>query len=208
MQQQLQEREASFSLLNKAHVLYNTWNKIQSKSVNYLQSIDNLISQRNATLEHISTLERHQVDQNELIYKQTVSIEKQIKNLNGTLELFDKVSNDWTQLEAAAARHITKSQPAPSQPLPLSTQSLIQVTAIKPTEVYDMIAQLASMYREEYNYKAILLSTLSQHVVSADQFQHLLDRWTAESRIDHTLMPTIVERIQLHKQIKKVLESV
>jgi hypothetical protein len=59
MQQLIQERNVSFSLLNKAEMLCNTWNRLQSKSLSVLQTISNVISQRLATLDLPTTLNDH-----------------------------------------------------------------------------------------------------------------------------------------------------
>ncbi|KAL9543639.1 hypothetical protein MBANPS3_008026 [Mucor bainieri] len=190
-QQQIQDRHTSFAILGKAEILCNTWRRLQSKSLSLLQSVVNVVAQKSATLDQPSTLEQHGVDTSRLVYKQTASIESLIKDLHSVLELFDKVKRDWAQLDLEAARHVVKytARPTlPAKPAPLSTNSLIQVTAVSPAQVQDMISRLA--------------------VSSQDQIQPLVDRWEAETHIDTALQEDMAERIKLYKTVKKVLESV
>lgn len=210
-QQQIQDRHTSFAILGKAEVLYNTWRRLQSKSLSLLQSMVNIVAQKSATLDQPSTLEQHGVDKSRLMYKQAASLENLIKDLHSVLELFDKVKRDWAQLDLEATRHVVKytSRPSlPAKPAPLSTNSLIQVTAVAPAQVQDMISRLAYMYDEEFNYKFMLLSTLPSNMSNQDQIQQLVDRWDAEAHIDSTLQQDIAERIKLYRTVKKVLESV
>ncbi|KAK4519810.1 uncharacterized protein ATC70_010052 [Mucor velutinosus] len=210
-QQQIQDRHTSFAILGKAEVLCNTWRRLQSKSLSLLQSMVNIVAQKSATLDQLSTLEQHGVEKSRLVYKQTASLESLIKDLHSVLELLDKVKRDWAQLDLEAARHVVKYTSRPSLPAklaPLSTNSLIQVTAVAPAQVHDMISQLAYMYNEEFNYKSMLLSTLPSNIANQDQVLQLVDRWDAETHIDTSLQQDIVERIKLYKTVKKVLESV
>lgn len=208
MQQSIQERNASFSLLSKAEVLCSTWNRLQSKSLSILQTISNVISQRLATLDLPTTLIDHNVQQSQLIFKQTESMENSIKNLHSTLELFEKVKNDWQRLESEASRHVAKSLTTVIKPQPLSTNSMIGVTAVSPSQVHDMISNLAYMYQQEFCYKSTLMTTLSLHLSTQDQILNLIDRWSLESRIDDQISQDISERLKLYKIVKKVLESV
>lgn len=204
----------SYSLLGRAEVLCNTWNRLQSKSLSILQTISNVISQRVATFDLPTTLEDHGVDQARLIFKQTEAMENSIKNIYAVLEMFEKVKNDWTRLESEAARHVAKSpstqspQPLAAKSTPLSTESMIQVTSVTPVQVHDMISKLAYMYKEEFSYKSMLLTTLSSNVSNFDQIPNLIDRWTIQSRIDEQVEQELSERIRLYKVVKKVLESV
>ncbi|EPB91657.1 hypothetical protein HMPREF1544_01579 [Mucor circinelloides 1006PhL] len=211
-QQQIQDRHTSFGILGKAEVLCNTWRRLQSKSMSLLQSMTNIVAQRAATLDQPSTLEQHGVHMSRLVYKQQESLESLIRDLRSVLELFDKVKRDWAQLDQEAARHVIKCTTRPlllqTKPAPLSTHSLIQVTAVTPAQVQDMISQLAYMHNEEFNYKAMLLSTLPSNMSNHDQIQQLVDRWDAETHIDTSLQEQVAERIKLYKTVKKVLESV
>lgn len=208
MQQSIQERNVSFSLLSKAEVLCSTWNRLQSKSLSILQTVSNVISQRLATLDLPTTLIDHNVQQSQLIFKQTESMENSIKNLRSTLELFEKVKNDWQRLESEASRHVAKSLTTIIKPQPLSTNSMIGVTAVSPSQVHDMISNLAYMYQQEFCYKSTLMTTLSLHLSTQDQILNLIDRWSLESRIDDQISQDISERLKLYKIVKKVLESV
>lgn len=207
MQQLIQERHVSFALLTKAQTLCNTWYKLQTKSLNLLQSINNVISQRIATFDLPTTLEQHGVTPSRLIFKQTESIETSIKNMRLVLEMFEKVKNDWQKLEIEAKRHLTKSLTVIVKPQPLSTESMIQVTSMSPVQVHDMISKLAYMHKEEFAYKSTLLISLPSHTSTFEQFQNLIDRWTMESRIDDQIEQDISERIKLYKMVKKVLQS-
>ncbi|KAI8390090.1 hypothetical protein BD560DRAFT_419219 [Blakeslea trispora] len=209
-QSQLQERSVSISLLNRGLVLCNTWQRLFNSSFNVLQSISNLISQQTATLEHPSVVEQHHVDPSRLIFKQTKSAEKSIDQLKQIMSMFEKVTNDWRQLELEATRHLHKTwTPSPSKPVALSTQSLIQVTVLTPMEVHEMIAQLAFMYQKEYTYKNTLWMTLPSYMSKAsDQMQSFIEFWTTEAAIDSTVQSALSERLQLYKTVKKVLESV
>ncbi|KAI9473865.1 MAG: hypothetical protein EXX96DRAFT_321353 [Benjaminiella poitrasii] len=209
-QQQIQERSTSFALLTKAETLSNTWNRLQSKSLSLLQSISNIVAQRTATVDQMSTLEKHNVDLSRLIFKQTESMETSIANLYSVVELFEKMKDDWYRLELEATRHVSKSmnQLSMTGPIPISTNSLIQVTAVSPAQTHDMISRLSYMYKEEYAYKTSLLSTLASSTSTQHQIQNLIDRWNMESNINHSIATDIAERIKLYKTVKKVLESV
>ncbi|KAI7904696.1 uncharacterized protein BX663DRAFT_550340 [Cokeromyces recurvatus] len=209
-QQQIQERNASFALLNKAETLCNTWHRIQSKSLLLLQSISNIIAQRYAVLDQMSTLEIHDVNPSRLMFKQTESMENSIANLYSTLDLFEKVTDDWYRLEHEAIRHVSKSlnQPFLTKPQPISTHSLIQVTAVTPAQTHDIISRLSYMYKNEFTHKVTLLSSLSSSVSTQRQIQTLIDCWNLESNIDSSIETEMVERIKLYKTVKKVLESV
>lgn len=207
MHQLIQERNVSFALLSKAEVLCKTWYRLQSKSLNLLQSIHNVISQRAATFDLPSTLEAYGVETSQLVFKQTESMESSLSNMRVVLELFEKVISDWQKLEIEAARHVTKSLTAVVKPQPLSTESMIQVTAVNPTQVHEMIYKLAYMHKEEFNYKTILFVSLPSYTSTHTQFQNLLDHWMIESRIDGQIERDISERIKLYKTVKRVLLS-
>ncbi|CAO3622762.1 unnamed protein product [Mucor fragilis] len=210
-QQQIQDRHTSFAILGKAEILCSTWRRLQTKSLSLLQSMTNIVAQRSATLEQPSTLEQHGVDTSRLVYKQAASLDSLIKDLRSVLELFDKVKRDWAQLDLEATRHVAKhaSRPSlPAKPAPLSTHSLIQVTAVTPAQVQDVISRLAYMYTQEYNYKYMLLSTLPSSMSNQDQVQQLVERWDAKTHIDTSLQDDMTERVKLYKTVKKVLESV
>ncbi|KAI8059418.1 uncharacterized protein B0P05DRAFT_590980 [Gilbertella persicaria] len=200
-QQQIQERNVSFAILTKAQGVCVTWRRILNTSIGLLQSINNVISQRSAALEQPSVLDQHHVDQARLVFKQTESIEKTIRQLHEVMTLFEKVRNDCLQLEAEAIRHLTKSLTTVNKTIPLSTQSMIQITAVSPTQVHEWIANLAYMYNKEYCYKRTLLSNYHQT-------QDFIERWSKETAIDSTIESAISERLQLYKHVKKVLESV
>ncbi|CEP19371.1 hypothetical protein [Parasitella parasitica] len=212
-QQQIQERIASFALLGKAEVLCNTWRRLQSKSLSILQSIGNIVAQRAATFEQPSTLEQHGVDMARLVYKQTESLESLIRDLGSVIDLFEKVTRDWSQLDLEAARHALKSAArlsaaAETKPVPLSTNSLIQVTSPTAFQVQNMVSRLAYMYKEEFGYKLALFSTLQSNASSQEQMQLLTDHWDAQTHIDTALQEEVCERTKLYKTVKRVLESV
>jgi hypothetical protein len=207
-QQQIQERTTCFALLEKAEVLCNTWRRLVSKSSSQLVSLTNLVAQRIATADLSDSLSQHKVESSRLIYKQTESMSSTINNLHTVLEMFAKVKNDWRSLEAEATRLVSRALPPSTKPAPLSTNSMIQVTAISPAQVHDMISRLAYMYAEEYIYKETLLQTLPLHMATQDQIQDLTDRWSAETRIDDSVETELSERLKLYKVLKKVLESV
>lgn len=208
MQQLIQERNVSFSLLSKAEVLCNTWDRIHSKSLSILQNISNVVSQQLATVDLPTTSSDHGVQQSRLIFKQTESLESSIKNAHDVLDLFKKVTYDWQKLETESVKHLTKSLAVGSTPpQPLSTESMIQVTAVSPIQVNEMISSLAFMYKEEFEYKTALITTLPAHLSTQDQILNLIDRWDAESRIDHQVKEDMSERIKLYKTVKRVLES-
>ncbi|KAI8887666.1 hypothetical protein K501DRAFT_211388 [Backusella circina FSU 941] len=208
-QQQISERKATFALLNRAEKLTNNWSQLQSKSLSILYNISNLVSQRMASMECSSLLEANHVQQNRLIYKQTQAIEDNISKLDAILDLFSQVVNDWEQLDTEAARHITKSRlDLPTTPLPISTESLIHVTRVHPTEARDMIANLLYMYKQEYRQKRELRILLPKQISDHDQFASLVSKWEKEACIDFQVELDMFERIQLYKQVKKVLESV
>lgn len=208
MQQLIQERNVSFSLLGRAEVLCNTWDRVQSKSLSILQNINNIISQQLATIDLPTTSSDHSVQQSRLIFKQTESLENSIKNTHDVLDLFEKVKNDWQKLEAESVKHLTKSLSAGFTTQPLSTESMIQVTAVSPIQVNDMISRLACMYKEELDYKAALITTLPIHLSTQDQILNLTDRWASETGIDEQVREELSERIKLYKTVKRVLESV
>ncbi|KAI8645940.1 hypothetical protein BD408DRAFT_410877 [Parasitella parasitica] len=143
-----------------------------------------------------------------LIYKQTASLETLIGNLGSVMELFEKVTRDWSQLDLEATRHVAKfTAPPETKPVPLSTNSLIQVTSLTPFQVQDTISRLAYMYQQEFRYKSALISTLQSNASSQDQMQQLSDHWDAQTHIDTALQDDVYERIQLYKTVKRVLES-
>jgi hypothetical protein len=135
-------------------------------------------------------------------------MESSIKNMRDILELFEKVKNDWQRLELEASKHVAKSLTTVIKPQPLSTESMIQVTAVSPSQVHDMISNLSYMYQQEFSYKSTLITTLSLHLSTQDQILNLIDRWSLESRIDDQIREKLSERIKLYKVVKKVLESV
>jgi hypothetical protein len=207
MQQLIQERNVSFDLLRRAKSQCNSWYTTQSKSLNVLQSINNVISQRSATFDLPTTLEDHGVQQSRLLFNQTESMEVSLRKMHSLLGKFGDLKDAFQSLELEASRHVTKSLALSFKSQSLSTESMIQVTAVDPAQVYDMISKLTYMYKEEFAYKSILLTTISAHVSTYDQFQNLIDRWSIESHIDDQIEKDIVERIKLYKLVKIVLES-
>jgi hypothetical protein len=207
-QQQIAERRATFVLLNRAEKLTNNWSKLESKALSVLYNITNLVSQRMAALECSTLLETNHVEQSRLVYKQTQAIENNINTLDAVLDLMSQVINDWKQLELEAARHVSKARlDLPTKPLPISTESLIHVTQVHPTEAHDIIANLLYMYQQEYRQKMSLRASLPKHISNYDQLQSLLSTWEKQACIDFQVELDMFERIQLYKQVKKVLES-
>ncbi|KAG2212259.1 hypothetical protein INT47_001618 [Mucor saturninus] len=207
MQYIIQERNVSFEILKRSKSLCDSWYTTQSDSINVLQSISNVISQRSATYDLPITLEDHGVIQPRLLFNQTESMEALFQKMKFFITKFGDLNDKFHNLELEASRLVAKSLTLPSKSYPLSTESMIQVTAVDPSHIYDMISKLCSMYREEFTYKSILISTLSTYVSTYDQFQNLINRWSVESHIDDQVEKDIVERIKLYKLVKVVLES-
>lgn len=207
-QQQLQERAACFNLLEKAEMLCNTWRRLLSKSSSQLLSVTNIVAQRIATADLSNLLSHHHVESSRLIYKQTESLSNTINDLHTVLDMFAKIKNDWCNLETEAKRLVSRALPPSTKPAPLSTNSMIQVTAVSPTHAHELISRLGYMYTEEYVYKSMLLQTLPLHMGTQDQIQDLTDRWSEETRIDRSVESELSERLGLYKVVKKVLESV
>lgn len=207
MQQLIQERNASFDLLKRAKSLCNSWHTTHSNSINMLQTINNVISQRSATFDLPTTLEDHGVRQSRLLYNQTESLKVSLKKMHSLLAKLGDLKESFLCLELEASRLVTKSMTLSYKSQPVSTESMIQVTAVSPSHVYDLISRLASEHKEEFVYKAILLSSISTYMSTYDQFQNLIDRWSVESNIDDQIENDIAERIKLYKLVKATLES-
>ncbi|KAI8992457.1 hypothetical protein BDB01DRAFT_778503 [Pilobolus umbonatus] len=208
MQRLIKERNISYSLLERAETLSRTWDRLQSKSISKLQAINNMIAQQSAVLESPSTVEHVKVVQPRLLYKQSVSLDTSVCDLHELMTLFKDVIKDWTQLKKDTAKHVTHiSMDNNMNTHPISTESLIQTSAMHPTEVNDIISTLAYMYTQEYHYKSNLIDSLPTYLNSTDQMDRLLDCWNNESRIDQSTVDYVSERIKLYKVVKKVLES-
>ncbi|CAO3700363.1 unnamed protein product [Rhizopus stolonifer] len=209
MQQLIQQRITTHSLLKKAQVLSNTWVEVHSKSLSILQSICNIISQQKSTLDLPKLVESHGVSQQNLVFKQTESLGILIRKLEATIELLKNVCDSWNSLKLEVDRFIVKVLQRPEPTLqPLSTESMLQVVSVDPIELYEMVGCIAHSYSQEYKYKSSLFDNISSHLSTPKEACNLLELWQADSHVAKKTEQRLLERIKLFNITKKVLESV
>ncbi|KAI7894489.1 uncharacterized protein EV154DRAFT_549176 [Mucor mucedo] len=122
----ISERNVSFEILKRSKSLCDSWYTTQSDSINVLQSISNVISQRSATYDLPITLEDHGVNQPRLLFNQTESMEALFQKMKFFIAKFGDLNDKFHNLELEASRLVTKSLTLPSKSYPLSTESMIQ----------------------------------------------------------------------------------
>lgn len=209
MQQLIQQRNITLSLLNRAKILCNTWAEVQLKSVSIIHSICNIVSQQRSTLDLPKTVESHGVNHQSLVFKQADSIGNLIEKLQSIVDLLKDVQVSWNNLKNEVDRFMVKVLQRPEPTVqPLSTESMLQVVTVDPFDLYDMVSRLAHSYKQEYNYKLNLFNNLSSHLKSSKEAYGLLELWQADSHIDKKTIEQLSERIKLFNTVKKVLESV
>ncbi|CEI86466.1 hypothetical protein RMCBS344292_00906 [Rhizopus microsporus] len=210
MQQLIQQRNTTWQLLNRAKTLYNTWADIQAKSLSTLQSICNIVAQRKSTLELPKTIERYNIDQDKLLFKQTDSISSLIEKQKVLLGLYEDVCLRWSELTRDIDKFVTKvlQQQHTTTPLPLSTESMLQVAAVDVSDLYEMVSLLDYSYNQEYIYKINLFGQIQSSLSEPTDAYHLLELWQEESHVDKKTLEDMFERMKMFTTIKKVLESV
>ncbi|KAG1174029.1 hypothetical protein G6F70_005320 [Rhizopus microsporus] len=210
MQQLIQQRNTTWQLLNRAKTLYNTWADIQAKSLSTLQSICNIVAQRKSTLELPKTIERYNIDQDKLLFKQTDSISSLIEKQKVLLGLYEDVCLRWSELTRDIDKFVTKvlQQQHTTTPLPLSTESMLQVAAVDVSDLYEMVSLLDYSYNQEYIYKISLFGQIQSSLSEPTDAYHLLELWQEESHVDKKTLEDMFERMKMFTTIKKVLESV
>lgn len=214
-QQQLTTR--SINLLGQTEEKCKAWHKQQAISEALLASIANVLSQRSAAESNTALLEHHGVDPERLAYKQTQAFERTLEQLSKTMEIMSDIAGQLQKLEQDAIKHLQKAisilPAAPSKksssspPPPLSSESLIQVAAIRPDQVHDYISSISYMYMQELRYKQTWISLLPQYTSSLDQMDELQQYWRAQPHIDKSVEHEMSERLKLYKQVKKTVES-
>ncbi|KAI9020992.1 hypothetical protein CLU79DRAFT_754616 [Phycomyces nitens] len=212
MQQQIQIRTTSITLLTRATALCRKWAQYQTTSRSLLGSLGNILSQRLASQDQHSKVAEMGADPMRLFYKQTIAMEDTMVQIYQIMNDFEDVIHDWQRLESDATKHFQKYistlSNIPDKPAPLSNEALIQVAAIKPEEIHDHIGDLHSMYLAEYNYKQVLLDTLPMHTSRTELLDQLTDRWARQTHIQLDIPQEMEERLKLYKTIKKTVESV
>ncbi|CEG81919.1 hypothetical protein RMATCC62417_16059 [Rhizopus microsporus] len=210
MQQLIQQRNTTWQLLNRAKTLYNTWADIQARSLTTLQSICNIVAQRKCTLELPKTVERYNIDQSKLLFKQTGSISSLIEKQRVLLGLFEDVCSRWSELTRDVDKFVIKvlQQQHITTPLPLSTESMLQVAAVDVSDLYEMVLLLDYSYHQEYIYKTSLFDQIQLSLSEPTDAYHLLELWQEESHVDRKTLEDMFERMKMFTTIKKVLESV
>lgn len=208
MQQLIQQRNTTWQLLNRAKTLYNTWVDIQARSLSILQSICNIVAQRKCTLELPKTVERYS-DQSSLLFKQINSISSLIEKQRQLLGLFEDVCSRWSELTKDIDKFVIKVlQQQHTTPLPLSTESMLQVVAVDVFDLYEMVSLLDHSYHQEYIYKTSLFDQIYSSLSEPTDAYHILELWQEESHVDKKTLEDMFERMKLFTTIKKVLESV
>lgn len=212
MQQLIQQRNTTWQLLNRAKTLHNTWADIQTRSLSILQSICNIVAQRKSTLELPKTIERYNIDQSKLLFKQTDSISSLIEKQRVLLGLFEDVCSRWSELTRDVDKFVIKvlqqQQQHITTPLPLSTESMLQVAAVDVSDLYEMVSLLDYSYHQEYIYKTSLFDQIQSSLSEPTDAYHLLELWQEESHVDKKTLEDMFERMKMFTAIKKVLESV
>ncbi|KAI8394026.1 uncharacterized protein BYT42DRAFT_553094 [Radiomyces spectabilis] len=210
MQQQIQQRTQSFTLLSRAEVLSKQWQQKQATSVALLTSMNNILAQHEASNDAAALIAQFKLDPAQLAYKQSLALEECITQLYKLMESWQELVAEWQHLEHDANKYWTKTLtvPSPQGPWPLSNEALIQVTAVRPQDTYDYISRLYTMYKSEYHYKKTLMQQLSQFLTRISDFDDFTERWTAQPHLHPNLPADISERIKLYKTVKKVVESV
>lgn len=210
MQQLIQQRNTTWQLLNRAKTLYNTWADIQARSLSTLQSICNIVAQRKSTLELPKTIERYNIDQSKLLFKQTDSISSLIEKQRVLLGLYEDVCLRWSELTRDVDKFVIKmlQQQHMTTPLPLSTESMLQVAAVDVSDLYEMVSLLDYSYHQEYIYKTSLFDQIQSSLSEPTDAYHLLELWQEESHVDKKTLEDMFERMKMFTTIKKVLESV
>lgn len=210
MQQLIQQRNTTWQLLNRAKTLYNTWTDIQARSLSTLQSICNIVAQRKSTLELPKTIERYNIDQSKLLFKQAGSISSLIEKQRVLLELYEDVCLRWSELTRDVDKFVIKmlQQQHMTTPLPLSTESMLQVAAVDVSDLYEMVSLLDYSYHQEYIYKTSLFDQIQSSLSESTDAYHLLELWQEESHVDKKTLEDMFERMKMFTTIKKVLESV
>ncbi|CEJ01283.1 hypothetical protein RMCBS344292_15315 [Rhizopus microsporus] len=210
MQQLIQQRNTTWQLLNRAKTLYNTWTDIQARSLSTLQSICNIVAQRKSTLELPKTIERYNIDQSKLLFKQADSISSLIEKQRVLLGLYEDVCLRWSELTRDVDKFVIKmlQQQHMTTPLPLSTESILQVAAVDVSDLYEMVSLLDYSYHQEYIYKTSLFDQIQSSLSEPTDAYHLLELWQEESHVDKKTLEDMFERMKMFTTIKKVLESV
>ncbi|KAI8092945.1 uncharacterized protein BX664DRAFT_328561 [Halteromyces radiatus] len=202
-QQEILFRKTTFSLLSRAESLKQTWDTYQSATLALLSTLDNL--HRQQCNEH--RLDQYQVDGQRLLYKQTQRFDKCMVQLATRLDQWKTVVQDWQQLAKDAQHNANKAMSFinnNNKAVPLSSHSLIQVTAVSPTQAYEWISQLAYLYHRQYHCKRMLFIAIPSSDLSS-----ILEQWSTEAFIQHhPVTRCISDRLQLYKHVKKTIESI
>ncbi|KAI9257601.1 hypothetical protein BY458DRAFT_518693 [Sporodiniella umbellata] len=209
MQQLIQQRVTTHSFLNKAKTCIHTWREVLSKSLAILNSMCNIVSQQKSSLEMTQLIEIHNVNQQSLLFKQTESLGDLIRKLRITLDLLKDVNSNWSRLQSDVNRFVSRFLEQPEiAPQPLSTESMLQVVAVDPIDLYGMVNDISYSYDQEYKYKYNLSNNISSYLSTPKDAYKLLELWQADSHIAKEVEQKLLERIQLFNVTKKVLESV
>ncbi|ORX62250.1 hypothetical protein DM01DRAFT_1403930 [Hesseltinella vesiculosa] len=211
--QEIALRKSVMQLLTRAEKLCQSWDVYQSKTLNLLHTVHNLDQQRALTLDNATDKLQHTllIDEPHFLFKQTCRYESALKQLDVFFKsTWQALMDDWEKLEHEANHTFIKfnaSCPPTSKPVPLSSQALIQVASVSPSQAQQWIQTLKSHYASQFHTKRMLLLdlTASEHPMPLDT---LLTQWSHQSYLHHLSLPTLLsERILLYKQIKAAIEA-
>ncbi|KAI7853665.1 hypothetical protein BDC45DRAFT_150541 [Circinella umbellata] len=202
-------------LLTRAESCYKSWSQQHNKTISLLLSLSNIIAQRNAAINNDNNNNSNAmafIDMPRLIYKQSLVFENILSNLNTIVDDLESILFDLQRLETEAMKWIDKEsstmikrimEPAP----PLSTETLIQVAAIQPHDVYQYITHVHYMLRKDFEYKQTWLDQLPEYSVRTEQWDDMIQQWDQQPHIQYPLLDEISERVKLYRQVYKVVTS-
>ncbi|KAI8342749.1 hypothetical protein BC941DRAFT_509637 [Chlamydoabsidia padenii] len=215
-QQEIIFRKTTFKLLSRADALRQTWNTYQSATLNILSTLVNLRQQQSMTT--TCDWDKYSVDPQRLLYKQTIRFERAMVQLRERMNQWQLVIQDWQQLVNEAQLNATKAEVArltnntgnsshsnDNNHPPLSSHSLLQVTAVSPAQALQWILQLEHLYKRQYHCKKMLLLSATNET----DIPRIMDQWSDETHLqNHPINQDIADRLQLYNHVKKAIESI
>ncbi|KAG2226505.1 hypothetical protein INT45_014249 [Circinella minor] len=198
-------------LLTRTESCYKSWSQQHNKTISLLLSLSNILAQQTAVTNNNSNAMAF-IDTPRLIYKQSLVFENILSNLNTIVDDLESILFDLQKLESEAIKWINKESSTMIRRImepaaPLSTETLIQVAAIQPHDVYQYITHVHYMLRKDFEYKQTWLDQLPEYSIRTEQLDDMIQQWDQQPHLQYPLFDEISERVKLYRQVYKVVTS-
>lgn len=207
----MNNKARAFNIMKRTRDACEAWARHQTKGNAYFSNLSNLVAQQAAAHASEAVVQSY-TSASRLDYKQAAAISEIAALLERLKDDLVVVMNEFMDLELEAKQLVSKAvrefKPKEDDLIPpLSNESLIAVAAVTPERAHQYTRAFCYNYRQEIDYKMVLLDTLPQKLNSVDDINALALRWERQPHLEPELKDDLYELIRLYKNVKQSVEA-